>query len=152
VYPIRKRYFVNPRLQLQLVFGANILALISAGLIMTLNLYTHAHLENYISSLGTPPGPGLSRFLAERQGDFDRICLVIGLVQFVLFNATAIFLSHRIAGPLYRLERHLDAFAAGTETGDVRFRRGDFYQPLAETCNKVLAELRASRASRPSAG
>jgi methyl-accepting chemotaxis protein len=152
VYPIRKRYFINPRLQLQLVLGANILALISAGLILTLNFYTHAHLENYVSSLGSPPGAGLSSFLAERQADFDRVCLAIGLAQFVLFNLTAIFLSQRIAGPLYRLERHLDAIAAGSEAGDVRFRRGDFYQSLAEACNKVLAELRACRASRPSAG
>ena len=54
----------------------------------------------------------------------------------------AIFLSHRIAGPLYRLERHLLEVAKGKEPKDSNFRKGDYYQPLAEACNKVMARMR----------
>ena len=140
----RKTYFVNPRLQLQLVMGANILALISVLLLVTFNLYTQAHLQNYGSTVNLPPGHPLVAFLAQRQADFDRLCVLIGIIQFVLFNATAVFLSHRIAGPLYRLERHLVDVGAGKEPKDVKFRKGDFYQPLAEACNKVMARLRES--------
>jgi methyl-accepting chemotaxis protein len=140
----RKNYFVNPRLQLQLILGANVLALISALLIATLNFYIQSHLQNYGSTLGLPPSHPFSEFLAEREAQFDRLCLVIGIIQFALFNLTAIFLSHRIAGPLYRLERHLDEVAEGKDPKDVKFREGDYYQPLAEACNKVIARMRES--------
>ena len=140
----RKTYFVNPRLQLQLILGANLLALISVVLIATLNYYVQSHLQNYASALNLPPVHPFSDVLAKHEADFDRLCLLVGLVQFAIFNVTAIFLSHRIAGPLYRLQRHLDEVGEGKEPGDVKFRKGDLYQELAEACNKVMARLRRS--------
>jgi methyl-accepting chemotaxis protein len=140
----RKTYFVNPRLQLPLILGANVLALISALLIATLSFYTQSHLQSYGSTLGLPPGHPFTEFLAQRQAEFDRLCLAVGIAQFAIFNATAIFLSHRIAGPLYRLQRHLEEIAAGKAPTDVKFRKGDFYQQLAEACNKLMARLRES--------
>jgi methyl-accepting chemotaxis protein len=139
---IRKRYFVNSRLQVTLILGANILALISAALIVTLTLYTQSHMQNYATVLNLSPGHPAVAYVAQREADFDRLCLLIGVVQFVLFNAMAIVLSHRIAGPLYRLERHLEEVGTGKEPVDVKFRKGDLYQPLAEACNTVLARLR----------
>ena len=140
----RKNYFVNPRLQLQLILGANVLALISALLIATLNFYVQSHLQSYGSTLNLPPGNPVTDLVAQREAQFDRLCLVIGILQFVLFNATAIFLSHRIAGPLYRLQRHLEEVAEGKEPKDVKFRKGDYYQQLAEACNKLMARMRDS--------
>lgn len=140
----RKTYFVNPRLQLQLILGANILALISVALISTLMFYTESQVHNYGAALNLAPNHPFLAFVAKQEADFARMCLVIGIVQFALFNATAIFLSHRIAGPLYRLERHLEGVAEGKEPNDVKFRKGDLYQSLAEACNKLMARLRES--------
>jgi len=145
----RKKYFVNPRLQWQLVLGANVLALISVALISSLMLYTQSQLANYAAmlQLNLPANHPFLTQIAERERDFFKLFLLVGIVQFVLFNVTAVFLSHRIAGPLYRLERHLEEVAAGNEPKDVRFRKGDLYQELAETCNKVMARLRQSAKS-----
>jgi methyl-accepting chemotaxis protein len=142
--PIRKSYFVNPRLQLPLILGANVLALISALMIATLYFYMQSQLQQYGSTLDLPAGHPVSEFLAQRQADFARICVLIGIIQVALFNVTAVLLSHRIAGPLYRLQRHLEDVGAGKEPADVKFRNGDFYQHLAEACNKVMARLRES--------
>ena len=144
----RKNYLVNPRLQLRLILGANFLAVISVLLLATFNFYAQSHLQSYGSAVNLPPDHPVSQFLAQRQTDFDRLCLLIGVVQFVVFNAAAIFLSHRIAGPLYRLERHLEEVGAGKEPSDVKFRKGDFYEHLAEACNKVMGRLRESPAKR----
>ena len=141
---IRKTYFVNPRLQLQLILAANVLALISVALITTLMFYTQLHLENYKAVLNLPANHPFLVSVAEGEKDFFRMCLLIGFIQFALFNATAIFVSHRIAGPLFRLERHLGEVGEGKEPKDVQFRKGDLYQHLAEACNKVMARLRES--------
>lgn len=140
----RKMYFVNPRLQFQLILGANLLALISVALIATLNAYSQSHLQSYAFALNLAPEHPFSGFLLQQEADFARLCLLIAIVQFVIFNATAIFLSHRIAGPLYRLERHLEAVGEGKAPNDVKFRKGDLYKDLADACNKVMARLRES--------
>jgi methyl-accepting chemotaxis protein len=142
----RKKYFVNPRLQFQLILAANILALISAALIATLMFYGQARFENYATTLNLTPGHRYLEYIAQREAEFTRMCVLVGIVQFVLFNATAIFVSHRIAGPLYRLERHLLDVGAGKDPTDVSFRKGDLYQQLADACNKVMARLRAAKA------
>jgi len=46
--------------------------------------------------------------------------------------------SHSIAGPLYRLNYHLQAAARGKKVGLVRFRKGDYFPELAESLNDYL--------------
>ena len=138
----RKTYFVNPRLQLQLIFAANVLALISVAMMTTLVFYNQSHIDSYMAILNLPKDHPFLVAAAQRHANFLYMCVLIGIVQFAIFNATAIFVSHRIAGPLYRLERHLADVGSGKEPTDVKFRKGDLYQHLAEACNKVMARLR----------
>jgi methyl-accepting chemotaxis protein len=144
----RKKYFVNSRLQWTLILGANVLAFIGLALIVTLMFYAQTRIENYATSLNLAPNHPALQFLAQREAEFERMCLLIGIVQLALFNAVGVFLSHRIAGPLYRLERHLEDVGAGKDPVDVHFRKGDLYQQLAEACNKVMARLREARAKQ----
>jgi methyl-accepting chemotaxis protein len=144
----RKSYFVNPRLQLQLILGANILALISVALISTLMFYSESQVHSYGAALNLSPNHPFMAHVAQQEAYFARMCLVIGVIQFLLFNLTAIFLSHRIAGPLYRLERHMEDVAAGKEPSDVKFRKGDMYLHLADACNKVMARMRETTAKK----
>jgi hypothetical protein len=143
----RKSYFPNPRLQFQMIFAANVLALISAAMMGTLMFLTVVHLESCISVLHLAPGPGtLPESVVRQEQDLLRIWLIVAFVQFLLFNLTAILMSHRIAGPLYRLQSHLKAVAAGAEPSDVKFRKGDLYQEIAEACNALMARMRGEAA------
>ena len=63
----RKNYFANPKLQLQLILGANVLAIISALLIATLNYYVQSHLQNHGATLGLPPSRPYSDLLAQQE-------------------------------------------------------------------------------------
>lgn len=52
-----------------------------------------------------------------------------------------IILSHRVAGPWYRLENILRAIGEGNLTHEVKLRRGDELQSLAEAINGVIRNL-----------
>jgi len=54
-----------------------------------------------------------------------------------------IILSHRIAGPWYRMEVILREIAEGSLISDVQLRKGDELQSLADAVNKVTSNLRA---------
>ena len=59
----------------------------------------------------------------------------------ILLFISAIIVSHRLAGPIYRLEKDLDKIAEGDYGIRIHFRKKDRLDPLAEKINKVLGLL-----------
>ncbi len=66
----------------------------------------------------------------------------VGLVIAVM-GILSIFVSHKIAGPAYRLSTSLQQVTAGDLDISVRLRKGDDLQGLADQVNAHLDELRS---------
>ena len=66
-----------------------------------------------------------------------RIAILVPIVA-----AISIFLSHRIAGPLFRIERFLKAVASGNFAARLKLRKRDELHDLAETINDMVGDLR----------
>jgi len=66
-------------------------------------------------------------------------CAAMVLPLAVVVGALALF---PIAGPLYRIEKHLRRFLDGSDPGVVELRRGDRLVRLASLVNRVLAKVR----------
>ena len=67
------------------------------------------------------------------------VCLGTALVVAIFFG---ILISHRMAGPIFRIRRNLGEMAAGDLRGDVRLRKKDDFKPLAESVNRVKKSWR----------
>jgi methyl-accepting chemotaxis protein len=52
--------------------------------------------------------------------------------------------SHRIAGPMYRMEQYLKGVAAGDLSVRLTLRQGDEFVPIAEGINKALNTIKES--------
>ncbi|MCM8769158.1 MAG: hypothetical protein NC911_05720, partial [Candidatus Omnitrophica bacterium] len=61
------------------------------------------------------------------------VCLV------VLAGVLEVLYMHRIAGPVYRIERSLRLIAEGKTFEPIRLRRKDFFQGLAQAVNSFMA-------------
>ena len=57
----------------------------------------------------------------------------------------AIFFSHRIAGPLYRINAILRALIEDRDPPVVNFRDDDYFQPTAALLKELSEKMRASR-------
>ena len=57
----------------------------------------------------------------------------------------AIVFSHRIAGPVYRINAVLRTLIDDGDPPVVKFRTGDYFQPTAELLKELSEKLRASR-------
>ena len=63
-----------------------------------------------------------------------------------------ILFSHRIAGPVYRIDAVLRALLEDREPPVTKFRDGDFFQPTAKLLGELSEKMRATRgntAQRP---
>jgi len=54
-----------------------------------------------------------------------------------------IMLSHRIAGPWHRLEGILSGLVMGNFTAEVKLRKGDEFQSLADVVNRLARSLKS---------
>ncbi|XCN75369.1 MAG: hypothetical protein Q3M24_11765 [Candidatus Electrothrix aestuarii] len=61
--------------------------------------------------------------------------LQIAFFGFIIYG---FWLSNRIAGPLFRLKRHLDEVAEGKADPEIQFRKNDYCADLAESFNAVV--------------
>jgi len=61
----------------------------------------------------------------------------------------AIFFSHRIAGPVYRINAILRALIDGRDPPVVTFRDDDYFQPTAALLKELSEKMRASRGNAP---
>lgn len=71
---------------------------------------------------------------------FRFLCFVIPAIAVIVI--ISIIFSHRIAGPIYNIERKLDGVIQGDDTGFIHLRKGDELKELADKINKLISLVR----------
>ncbi|MEW6594350.1 MAG: methyl-accepting chemotaxis protein [Thermodesulfobacteriota bacterium] len=136
----RRNYFINKELQgrqvlvyfSMVVLGSMVFSLLF-GLITT-NTMSISY-DNYTLQIGTTPKVLFHKFFTAEW----LFILVGGMAVAVI----AIFLSHRVAGPLYKLEHSVEDMIHGNFAAPIFLRRKDEGQALAEKLNRLNAMLSA---------
>jgi len=72
-----------------------------------------------------------------------RIALSLILIS-PLVAVIGIYVSHRIAGPLFRMERFLNGMASGDFSSRLTLRKNDELVPLADGINRVIDSVRGT--------
>lgn len=128
----------KPRLQLKMVgvfLGISGLSFLLYTLLLGLRL---SELATRLPSGGEHLKEELPRLLAL---SLAQACLVLLPLIFLV----GVAITFRVAGPVYRLERHLERVARGEKVERVRLRDGDELNELAECVNDAVAALGAER-------
>lgn len=73
----------------------------------------------------------------------------LSMLPLVLYDVLRI--SHRFAGPAYRLRNEMRRLAQGDAVRPVRFREGDFWQEFADDFNTLLRRVQSLEARAASA-
>ena len=74
--------------------------------------------------------------------------IVASVVLLPIFIYDILKLSHRVAGPLERLNVEMEKLANGKDVATLRFRDGDYWPELAERFNELANKVQAERRSR----
>jgi HAMP domain-containing protein len=67
-----------------------------------------------------------------------RPLIIILPVVFVILAVIVIFISHRIAGPLYRLKMYMEKVENGDYSVKLNFRKNDAIHDVAESFNRMV--------------
>ncbi|MCM8787847.1 MAG: methyl-accepting chemotaxis protein [Candidatus Omnitrophica bacterium] len=135
----RKVYFIEK--SFQMMFILKFCALVVVGGLLTIGILY------FLASHSTTVSLVDSRVVVRTTADFILPILIqtIALVTILVGLATimvTLFISHKIAGPLYRFKKALKTLAEGDFSGEFRIRRFDQLQDLASVFNDMVFKVR----------
>lgn len=135
----RRVYFIEKKFQVSFIL--KFCALVIIGALLT------SALMYFLSQKSTTVVFEHSRALVKSTADFLLPLLLQTIVATSLIVATAtialtLFISHKIAGPLYRLKKELSTIEVGNLTSDFSLRDGDQLQDVAKSMSAMIKGLR----------
>jgi hypothetical protein len=137
-----KVYFINPAFQTKFIISVLLCVFLSLTIIfLSQQYFFHIFISKGVE-LGLPPEHVFFALLREQQVEMLQIFIGSSLLLSLGIGLWALFYSHRIAGPLYRLQRFFHEASKRTPSEPVRplaFRENDFFQELPESINQFLA-------------
>jgi hypothetical protein len=137
----RKNFLINPRFQLSYIKHTVNLMLLTVLIFYAANLYHFWDFKKRGLEAGLPPDHIFFRFLQQQQTSMEIVFIVTAIIAAIFIIAYGVFLSHRVAGPLYRMNRYLEKNKGKINPGELRFRKGDYFSELAENFNNYIKEL-----------
>ena len=137
----RKKYYIKSGLQARYL-GLIVLAVTLPAFLFSFCLY---YLIFYLMAeqLGIPES--IAYNITPVLGKINLI-LLLGLPLIVIaLLLWGLFISHRIAGPIYRLEKELAKIAGGDFSLRIKLRRKDELVSIAEGINRVLDRVEGKK-------
>jgi hypothetical protein len=141
-YP--RNYLINPHVQLKIVFLLGGIASVTSIIICAIAYERLLRLGALFNHSVVPPVamPGVFKGIAD-----SLMFRLLGIVSLMIgaFCIIGIILTHRVAGPIWKLQTQLKKFLSGEDIQPIRFRRRDEFRELPELINKLIDGYRGPR-------
>lgn len=135
---IRRQYIVDKKFQYKYLFNILIMTFFTI-IIVTLAIF-FVLWEKIIKEFFYIPDA------AKKLGDIfvstSQILVLPVIILLLIFSIIAILFSHKIAGPIYRVEKIAEELKKGNLNIKVQFRKGDELHHLAEALNNMISGIK----------
>ena len=126
---VRKKFMVERGFQIRFM-AVIIIAMVLIALVTGMSMYT-AVMQTLVNQFH-------GESLAVIQHAITAKLFVRSLLLIFAIAIISVFISHRIAGPIYKFERILEAMAAGQKVREITLRKHDEFYRLAQAINDLI--------------
>jgi hypothetical protein len=139
-----RNYLINPHLQFKIVFLLGGIAAVTSAVICYIAYERLIKLGALFNHSVIPPVAAPAAFKAIADSMMIRLgAIVIGVIG--TFCLAGLVLTHRVAGPIWKVRAQLKKFLEGEEIGTIKFRKRDEFQDLPDLINKLVAGYKGPR-------
>ena len=80
------------------------------------------------------------QFIHMQEDIFQKVLSALALIVGLILVLGGLIISHKIAGPIYRMQKELNSMAAKDEVNlkPIHFRKGDFFPELSAAFNSMV--------------
>ena len=147
---MRKNYLINKPFQLRFIGFICVVNALTIGVFYFSNLMFFRKFTEMGKAFGLPEGHNFYVFIDQQRSIMNKIFLFSGVSFTVMLFVLGIYYSHRIAGSLYRLNKHLLKLSETLEFEDLRFRKNDFFQEIPDSFNVFMKKMRENYTKKDS--
>ena len=131
---------IHPKFQFKLISYFIGLFLISTICLYSTTFLFFYRLKEKALNVGIPEGHIFFKFVGNQQHDLDMLFLGLAVFNFFLLIGVGFAISHRIAGPIYKLKKQLSLISK--ESGEFKLRETDFFQELEPLVNDLKDKIK----------
>ena len=138
---------INPKFQWTLIGYAAFIASLILLAVYGLFSYGFHEFVQIGTQAGLPTDHVYFQFIRMQETTFLRVIAAIALLIAVILIVGGLIISHKIAGPVYRMQKELNAMSEldPVELRNINFRKGDFFPELAEAFNGLVKAWKERR-------
>ena len=140
---VRRTYLINRPFQLRVIAFVAITALVACAAFFAGSMYFFDKYNSYAVQAGLKISHPFFMVLANMQDMMTWIFVFTSLAIMVFSAIAGLLLSHKVAGPMYKLQKHCESVARGETLEDIRFRKGDFFPEVAQAYNEQMQFIRS---------
>ena len=134
---LRKVLLINKPFQYSILGWFFLLSLFLIAIFYGSIWYFFNHLTAEAVAVGIPPGHVFYRFVDDQKNFMNKIFIFSSTLSFVTISLGGLFLSNKVAGPLYRLTKYLQDNKI-ENAHNLLFRKGDYFLELQDAFNEFI--------------
>lgn len=135
-----KNILIEPALQLRLMSYFVALFALTIITLYLVNYYFFATLKGKAMAVGIPLEHVFFSYLNDQKSMLDRLFFFLAFLNFLFLFVVGFIVSHRVAGPYFKLKRHLKNLNA--DSPDLRLRNHDLLRDIEPIVNELRDRLR----------
>lgn len=135
---LRIKFLVLPGFQIKLFLAAFIPFCASLGLLFYQYSRSIETMNAYIKSVGLSYSADINKMISMQQALIENAIWASMFLGALVMSATILIISHRLAGPLRRMQSHLRQMRLSGKATPIRFRKGDYLQEFESDLNHCL--------------
>lgn len=140
----RRKLLIYPRFQLMLIL-INVLIFLGAFVFIFAHAYfAYSKLHAMGVQVQLPPTHGYFKFIDMQSSLLYNYLAIAGGVSLVVTSLITLLLTHKLVGPLYRLQTYFNDMGDTGTFAPISFRKGDFLQELPVAINKGLDRIKSN--------
>ena len=137
-----KNLLIMPSFQLKLIgYFATFFLLSTATLYSTVWLLFWK-INQRALKVGIPEGHVFYQFMNDQKMELEALFIGVAIAFLVILVGIVIYLSHRIAGPVYKLQNHLQSLPKDDE---FQLRKNDFFKDLVVIIKELENKVKGPR-------
>jgi methyl-accepting chemotaxis protein len=139
----RKNYFISPRFQLKYSL---LIACLGALVAVVTGCIIIAYLNQAMAFFSMPAFANLPTLQEMLERKLSHTIISLGgllLIQFILFLIVGLYITHRICGPIFVLERNLRKIIKGIYSEKMVIRKKDEFQAIPKVFNRMVDKLQS---------
>jgi hypothetical protein len=134
---LRKVLLINKKFQYSVIAWFFFFSLILITIFYGSIWYFFNQLTAEAVSIGLPPDHVFFLFVDDQKSIMNKIFLFSCFFSFVTISFGGLYISNKVAGPIYRFTRHLKTNSIQNAKA-LKFRNGDYFIELQEAFNEFI--------------